>query len=77
MAIVMGVAASRLRGTIYDPILMILALIGVSTPVFWLGQVIDLDHAEKDGFRGSVLSAGCRRSGYNRSPRTRCCGLRA
>lgn len=42
MAIIMGVAAARLRGTIYDPILMILALIGVSTPVFWLGQVINL-----------------------------------
>ncbi len=42
MAIVMGVAAARLRGRIYDPILMILALIGVSTPVFWLGQVVNL-----------------------------------
>jgi peptide/nickel transport system permease protein len=42
MAIAMGVAAARLRGRIYDPILMILALIGVSTPVFWLGQVINL-----------------------------------
>jgi peptide/nickel transport system permease protein len=42
MAIVMGVAAARLRGRIYDPILMILALIGVSAPVFWLGQVVNL-----------------------------------
>lgn len=42
MAIVMGVAAARLRGRIYDPVLMILALIGVSTPVFWLGQVVNL-----------------------------------
>jgi peptide/nickel transport system permease protein len=42
MSIVMGVAAARLRGRIYDPILMILALIGVSTPVFWLGQVVNL-----------------------------------
>jgi peptide/nickel transport system permease protein len=42
MAIVMGVAAARLRGRVYDPILMILALIGVSTPVFWLGQVVNL-----------------------------------
>src|SRR5215469_4727373 len=41
-AIVMGVAAAKLRGTIYDPVLMILALIGLSTPVFWLGQVINL-----------------------------------
>lgn len=42
VAILMGVSAARLRGTIYDPILMILALIGVSTPVFWLGQVCNL-----------------------------------
>ena len=42
MAIIMGVAAARLRGTIYDPILMILALIGLSTPVFWLGQMCNL-----------------------------------
>jgi peptide/nickel transport system permease protein len=42
MAMVMGVAAAKLRGRIYDPILMILALIGVSTPVFWLGQVTNL-----------------------------------
>lgn len=42
MAVVMGVAAAKLRGRIYDPILMILALIGVSTPVFWLGQVVNL-----------------------------------
>jgi peptide/nickel transport system permease protein len=41
-AIAMGMAAARLRGTIYDPILMILALIGLSTPVFWLGQVTNL-----------------------------------
>jgi peptide/nickel transport system permease protein len=42
VAVVMGVGAARLRGTIYDPILMILALIGVSTPVFWLGEVTNL-----------------------------------
>jgi peptide/nickel transport system permease protein len=31
-----------LRGTLLDPLLMIIALIGVSTPVFWLGQVANL-----------------------------------
>jgi peptide/nickel transport system permease protein len=41
-SIVMGVAAARMRGRIYDPILMVLALIGVSAPVFWLGQVVNL-----------------------------------
>jgi peptide/nickel transport system permease protein len=42
MAIVMGVAAAQLRGRIWDPVLMVLALIGVSAPVFWLGQVVNL-----------------------------------
>jgi peptide/nickel transport system permease protein len=54
MAIVMGVAAARLRGRIYDPILMILALIGVSTPVFWLGQVTNL--ITQGGLHSSVFS---------------------
>lgn len=42
MAIVMGVGAAVLRGTILDPLLMILALIGISMPVFWLGEVANL-----------------------------------
>jgi peptide/nickel transport system permease protein len=39
MAIAIGVAAALLRGTLFDPLLMVLALIGVSAPVFWVGQV--------------------------------------
>jgi peptide/nickel transport system permease protein len=54
MAIVMGVAAAQLRGRIYDPVLMILALIGVSTPVFWLGQVINL--ITQGGLHNNVFS---------------------
>lgn len=42
MAIALGVAAARLRGTLLDPLLMILALIGISMPVFWLGEVVNL-----------------------------------
>jgi peptide/nickel transport system permease protein len=42
VAIAIGVAAALLRGTIFDPLLMILALIGVSAPVFWLGQVANM-----------------------------------
>jgi peptide/nickel transport system permease protein len=42
MAILMGVAAAQLRGKIWDPVLMVLALIGLSAPVFWLGQVVNL-----------------------------------
>jgi peptide/nickel transport system permease protein len=42
MAIILGTAAALLRGTIVDPLLMILALIGISMPVFWLGEVANL-----------------------------------
>ncbi|TMK70572.1 MAG: ABC transporter permease [Actinobacteria bacterium] len=41
-AILTGVLAVILKGTIFDPLLMILALIGISMPVFWLGEVANL-----------------------------------
>src|SRR5205809_4668555 len=37
-----GLLAVILKGTIFDPLLMILALIGISMPVFWLGEVANL-----------------------------------
>lgn len=37
--VAVGVAAASLRGTVFDPLLMILALIGISMPVFWLGEI--------------------------------------
>ena len=42
MSIAIGVAAALLRGTIFDPLLMVAALIGVSAPVFWVGQVANM-----------------------------------
>jgi len=42
VAILMGVAAAVLKGTVFDPLLMMLALIGISMPVFWLGEVMNL-----------------------------------
>ena len=42
MSIVVGVLAVILKGSIWDPVLMILALIGISMPVFWLGEVANL-----------------------------------
>src|SRR5690348_8578265 len=42
VAIAVGVAAALLRGTVFDPLLMVLALIGVSAPVFWAGEVANL-----------------------------------
>src|SRR3954468_21668806 len=42
LAIAAGTLAVVLKGTIFDPLLMILALIGISMPVFWLGEVANL-----------------------------------
>jgi peptide/nickel transport system permease protein len=42
VSILMGVAAALMRGTLVDPLLMIIALIGISMPVFWLGEVVNL-----------------------------------
>jgi peptide/nickel transport system permease protein len=42
VAVVMGLAAAVLRGTVFDPILMMIALIGISMPVFWLGEMANL-----------------------------------
>jgi peptide/nickel transport system permease protein len=37
-----GLLAVILKGTGFDPLLMILALIGISMPVFWVGEVANL-----------------------------------
>jgi peptide/nickel transport system permease protein len=42
VSILMGVAAAVYRGTLIDPILMMLALIGISMPVFWVGELANL-----------------------------------
>jgi peptide/nickel transport system permease protein len=42
VSIVMGVLAVTFKGTVVDPLLMIIALIGISMPVFWLGEVANL-----------------------------------
>ena len=42
MAIAVGIAAALLRGTIFDPLIMVVALIGVSAPVFWVGQLVNM-----------------------------------
>jgi peptide/nickel transport system permease protein len=41
-AIVIGLLMATFKGTFIDPLLMILALIGISMPVFWLGEVANL-----------------------------------
>ncbi len=42
MSVLLGLIAVTFKGTVVDPIIMILALIGISMPVFWLGEVVNL-----------------------------------
>ncbi len=41
-SIVIGVLAAVFRGSVLDTVLMIVVLIGISMPVFWLGEVVNL-----------------------------------
>ena len=41
-SIVIGVLAAVFRGSSLDTLLMIIGLIGISMPVFWLGEVVNL-----------------------------------
>src|SRR5919205_1786218 len=41
-SVVIGLLMVTFKGTFVDPLLMILALIGISMPVFWLGEVANL-----------------------------------
>jgi peptide/nickel transport system permease protein len=53
-SIAMGLAAAVFRGTFVDPLLMIIGLIGISMPVFWLGEVVNL--ITQDRLHDSVFS---------------------
>jgi len=46
-SIATGVLAVVFKGTVLDPLLMIFALIGISMPVFWLGEVANLITQDK------------------------------
>jgi peptide/nickel transport system permease protein len=61
-SIVLGLAAAVLRGTIWDPLLMVLALIGISMPVFWLGEVVNL--ITQDRLHDTFLFSWVRPLGY-------------
>ena len=41
-AVAIGLLMVTFKGTFVDPLLMVLALIGISMPVFWLGEVVNL-----------------------------------
>ncbi|MFF4054742.1 ABC transporter permease [Streptomyces sp. NPDC001668] len=40
--ILMGTAAATLRGKAADPIIMLVGVVGVSLPAYWLGEVVNL-----------------------------------
>jgi len=63
MSITIGVAAALLRGTVFDPLLMVLALIGVSAPVFWVGQVANM--ITQGGLHSTFLFSWVPPLGYN------------
>ena len=42
VSVLLGVAAAVWQGSIWDRLLMVVALIGISMPVFWLGEVVNL-----------------------------------
>ena len=42
MSILMGVLAAVFRGSALDTLIMVIGLIGISIPVFWLGEVVNL-----------------------------------
>jgi len=42
LAIAVGIAATLFRGTVFDPLLMVVALVGISAPVFWVGQIANM-----------------------------------
>ncbi|MEV4037436.1 ABC transporter permease [Streptomyces umbrinus] len=42
VGIVMGTAAAALRGTLADPLIMLVGVVGVSLPAYWLGEVVNL-----------------------------------
>ena len=41
-AVAIGLLMVTFKGSFVDPLLMVLALIGISMPVFWLGEVVNL-----------------------------------
>jgi len=54
LALFMGTGAAALRGTLADPAIMLVGVIGVSLPVYWLGEVVNL--ITQSRFHDSVFS---------------------
>lgn len=52
--ILMGTAAAALRGKAADPLIMLVGVVGVSLPAYWLGEVVNLITQKQ--LHGSVFS---------------------
>ncbi|PAZ10737.1 peptide ABC transporter permease [Streptomyces sp. SA15] len=52
--ILMGTAAATLRGKAADPLIMLVGVVGVSLPAYWLGEVVNL--VTQKQLHGSVFS---------------------
>ena len=61
-AIAIGLLMVTFKGTFVDPLLMVLALIGISMPVFWLGEVVNL--ITQDRLHDTVLFSWVPPLGY-------------
>jgi peptide/nickel transport system permease protein len=61
-AIAIGLVMVTFKGSFVDPLLMILALIGISMPVFWLGEVVNL--ITQDRFHDTILFSWVPPLGY-------------
>jgi peptide/nickel transport system permease protein len=61
-SILTALLAVILKGTVFDPLIMILALIGVSMPVFWVGEIANL--ITQDRLHDTVLFSWVPPLGY-------------
>ena len=61
-SIAIGLIMVTFKGSFVDPLLMILALIGISMPVFWLGEVVNL--ITQDRFHDTFLFSWVPPLGY-------------
>ncbi len=61
-SVAMGLAAAVTRGSFVDPLLMFLGLIGVSMPVFWVGEMANL--LTQDRLHNTFLFAWVPPPGY-------------
>jgi peptide/nickel transport system permease protein len=52
--VLMGTAAAARRGSAVDPLMVLLGVIGVSMPVYWLGEVVNL--LTQSTLHGSIFS---------------------